>query len=272
MPIPIAIVEAIVAFQTKVAAELKARMEEADRKVRPEPQQAPWHLLVEPFPSDGDIRAPEYGLPIPMSVVGRPNADDHPCPFREQSPPRLRLQDVIDVEHVVITEEERQHIREAAERYLNKHVGTSFPNRTVLAIGPGPYKESGNGFAYKCSPDGSDIALLCNSIAPGQGVPHAKFSHTLIIATPARRLGGIPAHKDGECEPGSHILALGAVGQREVWFKTPEEGWMESDTGDYISASGAHTHVLHKVESQATHSASPLAYPKDMIHHPLAQN
>ena len=76
----------------------------------------------------------------------------------------------------------------------------------------------------------------------------SNFTHALIAATPDGMRGGIGKHKDGECEPGSALLALGLAGSRTVKFELPHQGWTEVK-GDYLLTNGMHVDTFHEVTS-----------------------
>ena len=91
---------------------------------------------------------------------------------------------------------------------------------------------------------GDEIArgALPAGVSPG-------FTHALIAATPAWRPGGIGKHKDGECVPGSALLALELEGSKVAHFDVPGHGVVKV-TGDYLATKGFHVDVEHWVETE----------------------
>ena len=75
------------------------------------------------------------------------------------------------------------------------------------------------------------------------------FTHALIAATPAKRLGGIGKHRDLEFVPGSSLLAIGLQGDdRIVKFDMPKH-WETRIQGDDLAMAGLHVDVYHWVET-----------------------
>ena len=210
-------------------AKLKARVRAEEEKAKPQQQQStqqptPWGLLIPPDPNNANDAVI---IPIPRQTVGTQHKS---------------ASDFLPITQIHTPGETKQELLALIEELEQKHGFKQLPKRSVIAVGKGEYVYGNVRHECVYCPRLIEIG---ESMARRAGV-HARFTDALITATPAG--GGIPPHKDHECEPNTPLLAIGLKGKRKVFFKVDGHGFLPLE-GDYLSRSGAHTTNLHKVEA-----------------------